>query len=240
LALLAVRPTEPAALVLLAVVGVGNALVDIGLFTLIARRAPDAVLAAVFGLLESAGAVGVAAGSLLAPLMIHLVGTRGALAFVGLLSPVAVAATWWRLRALDVTVSHQDHEIDVLRAVPTFALLPLPAVERLARALEPLAVDRGEVVFAQGDEGDRFFLIEAGSAEVLGDGVAVTTLGPGDGFGDIALLRRIPRTATVRALTDLHLMALSGDRFLAVLTSFRPSAAAASAQVDGQLHRYAP
>jgi CRP-like cAMP-binding protein len=172
--------------------------------------------------------------------MIHLVGTRGALAFVGLLSPVAVAATWWQLRALDVTVSHQDHEIDVLRAVPTFALLPLPAVERLARALEPLAVDRGEVVFAQGDEGDRFFLIEAGSAEVLGDGVAVTTLGPGDGFGDIALLRRIPRTATVRALTDLHLMALSGDRFLAVLTSFRPSAAAASAQVDGQLHRYAP
>jgi predicted MFS family arabinose efflux permease/ADP-ribose pyrophosphatase YjhB (NUDIX family) len=118
LALLAARPTQPVALLLLALVGVGNALVDIGLFTLIARRAPDAVLAAVFGVLESACALGVAAGSLLAPLMINLVGTRDALVAVGLLSPIAVLAAWRRLRALDITVEHQDHEIDVLRGVP--------------------------------------------------------------------------------------------------------------------------
>jgi MFS family permease len=240
LALLAVRPTQPVALLLLALVGVGNALVDIGLFTLIARRAPDAVLAAVFGVLESAGALGVAAGSLLAPLMINLVGTRDALVGVGLLSPAAVVAAWRRLRALDIRVEHQDHEIEVLRGVPTFALLPLPAVEQLARGVERLGVAAGGVVFRQGDTGDRYYLIESGSAEVVGDGVTITTLGPGDAFGEIALLRRVPRTATVRATTELQLLALSGERFLAVVTSFRPSAAVASDRVEGLLRRYAP
>jgi predicted MFS family arabinose efflux permease len=233
LALLALWPNEPAALVLLAVVGVGNALVDIGLFTLIARRAPDAVL-------ESGGAAGVAAGALLAPLVIALAGTRTALAVLGLLAPVAVAATWWMLRALDVTVTHQDDEVELLRAVPTFALLPLPAVEQLVRGLEPVTVDPGDLVFAQGDAGDRFFVIVSGSAEVLGDGVEIATLGPGDGFGDIALLRQVPRTATVRALTDLQLMALTGQRFVAVVTSFRPSAAAATTHAEAMLDRFAP
>jgi predicted MFS family arabinose efflux permease len=240
LALLAARPTQPVALLLLALVGVGNALVDIGLFTLIARRAPDAVLAAVFGVLESACALGVAAGSLLAPLMINLVGTRNALVGVGLLSPVAVVAAWRRLRALDITVEHQDHEIDVLRGVPAFALLPLPAVEQLARGVERVAVAAGGVVFRQGDTGDRYYLIESGSAEVVGDGVTITTLGAGDAFGEIALLRRVPRTATVRATSHLQLLALSGERFLAVVTSFRPSAAVASDRVEGLLRRYAP
>lgn len=240
LAILAAKPTQATALVLLAVVGVANALVDIGLFTLIARRAPSDVLAAVYGALESGIAVGVAIGALLAPLAIHLVGTRGALVWIGLLSPAAVAVSWWRLRALDQAVGVQDHDIDVLRGVRTFALLPLPAVEQLARALEPVAVPAGELVFAQGDVGDRFYLIESGEAEVIGDGDIVTTLRPGAGFGEIALLRRVPRTATVRACTDLELLALSGERFLAVVASYRPSAAAASDDVDEMLQRYAP
>jgi MFS family permease len=240
LAVLAVRPTQPAALILLAVVGVANALVDIGLFTLVARRAPDGVLAAVYGVLESGVALGVAAGSLLAPLAIDLGGIRAALAWIGLLTPVAVAAVWWRLRALDVTVGNQDREIDLLRNVDAFAVLPLPAVEQLARALEPVAVAAGDIVFSQGDVGDRYFIIETGEAEVVGGGTVIATLQAGDGFGDIALLRRVPRTATVRARTDLQLMALSSDRFLAVVSSYRPSAAAASAEADELLHRYAP
>ena len=240
LAILAAKPIQATALVLLAVVGLANALVDIGLFTLIARRAPSELLAAVYGVLESGIAVGVAIGSLLAPLAIHLVGVRGALVWIGLLSPTAVVLSWWRLRALDRTVGVQDHEIDVLRGVRTFALLPLPAIEQLARVLEPIAVPAGALVFAQGDVGESYFLIESGEAEVVGDGSVVTTLRAGDGFGDIALLRRVPRTATVRARSDLELLALPGERFLSVVASYRPSAAAASDDVDEMLHRYAP
>ncbi len=77
--------------------------------------------------------------------------------------------------------------------------LPLPSVEQLARGLEPVDVAAGQVVFTQGDVGDRYYVIESGEAEVVGDGRVVATLGPGEGFGEIALLRRTRRTATVRA-----------------------------------------
>jgi CRP-like cAMP-binding protein len=59
----------------------------------------------------------------------------------------------------------------------------------------------GAAVFEQGDAGDDFYVIEHGQAEVVGDGTTVRTLGPGDGFGEIALLRRCARTTTVRAVT---------------------------------------
>jgi CRP-like cAMP-binding protein len=95
-------------------------------------------------------------------------------------------------------------------------------------------------VFSQGDEGDRFYLIEAGSAEVLGDGKPVATLGPGDVFGEIALLRRVPRTATVRARTDLQLQSLTGDRFLTAVTGVPASAHQAWARVDAALDRFSP
>jgi len=240
LAVLAAKPAEVMALVLLSFVGVANTLVDIGLFTLIARRAPEQALAGVYGVLEGAIALGVAAGSLLAPLAIHVVGTRAALVWIGLLGPVAVLAGWWRLRAIDATVDNVNHEIDVLRNIDAFALLPLPAVERLARALESVTVAAGEIVFSAGDVADRYFLIEQGEADVIGHAAVVTTMGPGEGFGDVALLRRVPRTATVRARTDLQLLALAETDFLATLTSFRPSAAALSIDVDRKLHRYAP
>jgi CRP-like cAMP-binding protein len=116
--------------------------------------------------------------------------------------------------------------------------LPLPAIEHLARGLEPVHVPAGQAVFRQGDPADRFYVIEAGAADVVGDGQLITTLGPGDGFGEIGLLRRVPRTAMVRAATDLELEALRCDRFLPVVTAFPPSAREAEASVDEMLHRF--
>jgi CRP-like cAMP-binding protein len=118
--------------------------------------------------------------------------------------------------------------------------LPLPAIEHLARGLEPVQVPAGQAVFGQGDPADRFYVIETGAADVLGDGHVVATLGPGDGFGEIALLRRVPRTATVRAATDLQLQALTSDRFLPVVTGFPPSAREAGTSMDTMLDRYSP
>jgi MFS family permease len=233
-------PYEWPILLLLAIVGVGNALVDVGLFTLMSRLAADAVLARVFGLLESIVALTVGVGSLVTPLAIHLFGVRGALAVVGAVCPVLVAATWSGLRKLDTSMVAQDAEINLLQETPMLRPLSLPAIEQLARGLEPVVVPAGGAVFDQGDPGDRFFVIGDGMAEVVGDGRVITTLGPGEAFGEIALLRRIPRTATVRAVTDLRLQALDGDRFLSVVTGFPASIREGSAHADTLLRRFSP
>jgi MFS family permease len=240
IALIGVFPAQAAALTLLACVGVGNALVDLGLFTLMARLAPDDVLARVFGLLESLGALAVGLGAIVASLLIDLYGVRVALVIVGVLCPILVAAASPRLGRLDRFIGVRDQEIALLQGVPMFRPLPLPAIEQLARGLEPVAAPAGHVVFNQGDVGDYFYVIESGEAEVIGDDRLVGTLGPGEAFGEIALLRQVPRTATVRAATELRLQSLASDHFLQVVTGFRPSAREAGISVDVMLDRYTP
>lgn len=240
IALVGVFPQQAAALFLLAVVGVGNALIDLAGFTLIGRLAPDAVMARVFGVLESIVAISIGLGSILASGVIAWLGLEAALVAIGLLCPVLALASWWRLRRLDRAVGALDVEVGLLQRVPMFQPLPLPAIEQLARGLEPVEVAAGRAVFAQGDIGDRYYVIQNGEAEVIGDGRVVATLGEGEGFGEIALLRRTRRTATVRARTTLDLKALASERFTAVVLGYAPSADAAATSVDEQLDRFAP
>jgi MFS family permease len=240
IALIPLFPSQATALILLACVGIGNALVDVGLFTLMARLAPDAVLARVFGLLESLIALAVGLGALVASLLIDLASVAVALVAVGALCPILVLLAWRRLMRLDRYIGELDKEIGLLHGVHMLQPLPLPAIEHLARGLEPVQVPAGQVVFRQGEPADRFYVIETGAADVVGDGRLVTTLGPGDGFGEIALLRRVPRTATVRAATDLELQALTCDRFLPVVTGFPPSSREAGAEVGEMLDRFRP
>jgi len=240
IALIGLFPAEAAALGLLACVGVGNALVDLGGFTLLARLAPDDVLARVFGILESLVALAVGLGAIATSLLIGLSGVRTALMVIGLLCPILVAAVWHRLRRMDRFIGVRDQEIGLLQAVPMLNPLPLPAIEQLARGLQPVSVSAGNVVFSQGNIGDLFYVIESGQAEVIGDGRLVATLGPAEAFGEIALLRRVPRTATVRAASELHLQALASDHFLRVITGFTPSAREAGTAVASKLDRYAP
>ena len=131
-------------------------------------------------------------------------------------------------------------DIGLLQRVPMLHPLPLPAIEQLARGLESVTVPAGQTVFTQGDIGDRYYVIESGAADVVGDGRVVATLGPGEGFGEIALLRRTRRTATVVARTALELRALGSERFITAVLGYTPSAQAAEAGVDDQLERYRP
>ena len=233
--------SSPAAVwILLAFVGVGNALVDLGAFTLMARLAGDEVLARVFGVMESLIALAVGLGAIAGSLLIELSGVRTALIVVGSLCPLLVLVALRPLKRLDRNIGVEDKEIGLLRAVPMLRPLPLPAIEQLARGLEPVSVPAGRAVFRQGDPADRYYVIEDGVADVLGDGHLVTKLGPGDGFGEVALLRRVPRTAMVRAATDLRLQTLTSDRFLPVVTGFSSSARAAGTSVDSMLHRFSP
>jgi MFS family permease len=240
LCLVALTDQPAVVLLLLMAVGIGNALVDIGLFTLVARLAPDAVLGRVFGVLESIAALAVAAGSVVTPWAIDSLGVRNGLLLVGTVAPVSVLLTWGWLRRLDTTMVVRDRDVALLRAIPMLAPLPLPALEHLARGLQPVEVPAGGDVVVEGDPGDRFFVVESGRAEVLGADRRVAELHPGDSFGEIALLRDVPRTATVRAATDLALKALDADRFLVVVTGSPSTVHRAGHHVDELLDRYQP
>ena len=181
----------------------GNALIDVAGFTLLGRMAPDAVLARVFGVLESLVAVSIGIGAVAASWAVAVWGLRPALVVIGLVCP-----SWpWRRGGgcgrSTAPWACTTQDVGLLQRVPMLRTLPLPSVEQLARGLEPVDVPAGSVVFRQGDVGDRYYVVESGEVEVIGDGRVVAVLGPGEGFGEIALLRRTPRTATVVARTDV-------------------------------------
>jgi MFS family permease len=161
-ALIPLFPWEATALTLLACVGIGNALVDVGLFTLMARLAPDEVLARVFGLFESLITLAVGLGAIVASLLIEWSSLSAALVMVGALCPILVLVAWRRLRRLDRYIGELDKEITLLRGLPMLQPLPLPAIEQLARGLEPVHAPAGQAVFRQGDPADRFYVIEKG------------------------------------------------------------------------------
>jgi MFS family permease len=238
--LIGVFPQQAAALLLLACLGVGNALIDLGGFTLLGRIAPDEVLARVFGVLESLVALSTGIGAIATSLLVDQVGIRATLVVVGVLCPVCAVLAWPRLRRMDRSLDVRDREIALLQGVSMLSPLPLPAIERLARGLEPLEVPAGAAVVEQGEPGDRYFVIESGEAEVVGDGRVVATLGPGQGFGEVALIRAVRRTATVRATGPLRLQAVRSEQFLAAVLGYPPSATEAGTTVDSMLDRFTP
>jgi MFS family permease len=233
-------PYEPVVLALMCVIGAGNALVDIGLYTLIPRLVPEELLARVYGAFESLTALTVAIGALLTPLVIDLLGLRGALAVLGLVAPGLVALAWRRMHAIDASIAHRDEEVEVLNKVGIFRPLPMPAIDALALHVDHTRVPAGREVVHQGDPGDRFYVIEDGEADVIGDGRHIRTMGPGDGFGEIALLRDTPRTTTVRARTPLRLYTLDRLDFVSAVSGYRSSGREADTLMVERLGTFDP
>jgi MFS family permease len=236
LALIGVLPAQAAAIVLLGLVGVGNALIDVGGFTILARMTDEAVLARMFAGFEAILTLGFALGGLLAPLLISGLGPRPALVVVGLLAPVAVAASWTTLRRLDGRLCIRDADIQILRAVPMLAVLPAATIEQLGAGLDHAEFAPGQTVFAQGDAGDRFYVVESGRADVVRHGQVINTLGRGAGFGEIALLDARPRTATILAsgAEPLCVGVVQRSAFLTAVTGY-PTSATASREVVARL-----
>ena len=241
IALVGLVPAEAVAFAMLAVVGLANALIDVPLFSLPVRFASDDVLARAFGVFESMVALGVGLGSLVSPALIELIGLRPAIVVVGSLLPALGLLSWRRLRDLDGRLRVRDDEIGVLRGTPMLALLPVPSIEHLATRLRRRTVPAGTVLCAEGEPGTSFFVVTEGQAEALGTGGhVVNTIGPGDGFGEIALLDDVPRTATVRACGDLTVFELDRDDFLDAVAGHRPSADATRGVVARHLSHYRP
>jgi MFS family permease len=239
-ALIGAFPSEAPAIGLLACVGAGNALLDVAFFSLMGRLVPDEVLARVYGVLEGLIAVAVGVGAVATPAVIDWLGVRGALVALGSLCPALAILAWPRLRKLDRTMVVREREIELLRRVPMLRPLPVVTIEQLARHVRHTSVAAGETLCEQGAPGDVFYVIEAGEAEVIGNGALLRTLGPGDFFGEIALLRDTPRTATVRALTPLSASLLTRNLFVPLVSGYDASAREADAAIEGRLTRFRP
>jgi hypothetical protein len=233
-------PNLGATLVLLGLVGVGETLVEVAGPTLLQRSVPDAVLARVFGALESLLVTTIGLGGLMAPVVIHLVGLRAGLVASGILLPAFAAIFWRRLLAIDRDHPPPERELDLLRGVSIFALLPESTLEQVASQLERIRLPAGRDVFRQGDSGDSFYVVAGGNVEVTVDERSAGTLGPMDHFGEIALLRDIPRTATVTTRSDVELYALARDDFIAAVTGYSPSLETADAVIATRLGSLRP
>ena len=232
---LAAVPTPLTAYVALAVVGVGNAVEDVSLFTLMPRAFRPRFVGRALGALELTVFAGIGLGSVAAPVLVDLLGVRAALGALG--GGLAGLAALYAVRfiRLDADLPVPGPEAGLLHRNPIFAPLPLATVELLASELSSNSFAPGDVVMAEGEAGDRFHLIADGAAAVSVGGVERSTLGVGDGFGEIALLRDIPRTATVTAVGQLRTYSLLRDEFLAALGSSRIATATAVATAEDRL-----
>jgi len=236
LVVVAAKPERAFAIALFLAIGFGSTIADVAGYTLLQRAVPDHILARASAALETSVYVAVAVGALAAPFIVEAVGIRWTLVVVGLVLPVAVVATWRALRRLDTAPGAQLGErLRLVAAQPLFAPLPMPVRETLAHALEERDLSSGEELFPAGAPGDRFYLVAEGELLVLPPGEEPRVLGSGESFGEIALLRDIPRTAGITARTPARLYGLDGPLFIASVTGHADSEAAAEATIAARL-----
>lgn len=221
--------------VLLAAIGIGLAGLDVAGRTMLQRIGDAEMLTRVFGVVEALAMFGLAIGSLAAAVLYEALGIVGATVAIATVLPIVAVVAWAPLARADAALDVPLAQIRLLRGLPMFSLLPAPALERAARQLVAFAVPARAIVFREGDPGDRFYLIEEGAIEITQAGSSVRALGPGGSFGEIALLRDVPRTATASAATDAHLWALDRDAFLLAITGSPGAVAEARARTAGLL-----
>jgi MFS family permease len=233
--LMAPSPYFAAAVVLLAIVGAANSVEDVTVFTLLQRLVPNEMLTRVLGLVWGLAMGGVAIGSIAGPAIVRAIGPRPAFVFVGSILPLLALLTYRKLLEIDRTVAPAP-ELELIDHVPMFAPLSIATKEQVAASVFPISVPAGEVVIRAGDAGDRFYIVADGELDIDADG-RHTTAYEADYFGEIALLRDVPRTATVKAAVDSKLYVLQRADFLSAVTGQSAARAAGEAIAETRLKR---
>lgn len=228
--LVAVAPSAVSAPVLFAAAGAGRSVGDVSGRTLLQRISPNDVLSRVFGVLEGLMMLALVVGSVGAAVLIEVSGVQTALVVVGAFLPIIILVSSGRLLSIDRAAEAPDAEIlRLLRAIPFFAPLPAPAMERVMADVIARDAAAGDLLIREGDPGDLFYVIVKGTVEITRGGEHVSEQGPGAYVGEIALLRDVPRTASVTAKTPLRLLALEREPFLLAVTGHPVSHEAARA-----------
>jgi hypothetical protein len=233
LGLIGVTAAPMLAVALIVAGGAGLTVVDVAGRTILQRSIRDEVLARVFGIQESLAMAALAVGAILASAAVEVGGLTGAMVLAAALLPATVLVTWPRLRALDRRAPVPVQALALLRRTRLFSPLPPPQLEAVARRGVWLTIPDGTTVIRQGDPGDRYYVLSTGAVRVERDGRYLRDLDTaGVGFGEIALLRDVPRTATVTTTRESVLFAIDRAPFLAAVTghpdAFRAADATAS------------
>ena len=217
-ATLATAGGVPAALALLAVVGFCKALIVLASRMLLQRSAPPGSLAAMFAMVELLVGLSMFAGSIGAQAVIAASGAPAALYALGGLLVALLALTWRSLRKADDAATVPVVAISLLRRLPLFQPLPPLALEAVARAAQERTVTAGGTIITEGEAGHHFFAVADGTFDVTKSGRRVDTLERGAGFGEVALLADVARTATVTARTAGVLLTIERGPFLDAVT----------------------
>jgi len=218
LAIVAAVPRLDVALALVTAWGIGMAVADVATLSLLYRVLDIPLLPRVTTLIESSKLALEGLGGLLTPGLVTWFGIRGALLTAALPLPLVVLVGWRMLRNLDSSAGERTHVLTLLHDVPCLRPLDMAALGFLATAVHTVRVPPGTEVVRQGDRGTDFYVIREGSAEVLVDGYPVGRVVQPGSFGERALLRDVPRTATVRSTEPMELLMLSREDFLTSMT----------------------
>ena len=224
LILIGAWPVAALAVVALFATGVSNAVLDVSGFTLVQRGVRNEDRVAMFGVMEGLFGFGLLVGSLVGPALVALVGARWSLVAAGAILPVLALLTWRPIAQQLRRAPLSEARLDLLRSNPLFAPLPLTALDRLAESLVPVSFAAGDALMREGETGEEYLLIEKGTVDVSVGGTSLSACGPGEGVGEIALLRGVPRTATVIAQTHVEAYAIDAPTFLSAVSG--PAAAA--------------
>ena len=218
LALIGAIPRVAPAILLIGTVGLAGAVFDVTGRTLLQRSAPSDSIAGSFSILEALMDSGLALGAVLVRVAIAIGGLKAALFAPAVVALLLIGGLWRRIRKVDASATVPQVEIQLLRSISIFAALPAPSLEGIARDLEALAVSQGTVVIKEGERGDCYYAIAQGELAVTRVNQFVRMVSRGDGFGEIALIRDVPRQATVTAATDASLYTLDRELFVQAVT----------------------
>ncbi len=215
--------------------GAGLTILEVSGRTILQRSIRDEVLARVFGIQEGLAMAGLAVGSVLVSALAGLFGLVGAVVVISALLPLVALATWTRLTAIDRRATPPIQALELLRRTSLFRPLPPPQLEAVARRGIWLTVPKHTELIREGETGDRYYVIAEGTVRVThADRLVRLMDGAGVGFGEIALLRDVARTATVTAHTDCVLFAIDRAPFLAAVTGHPEAQLAANAEVEAR------
>jgi MFS family permease len=218
----------------LAVGGGAYVVLEVIVVTWLQRTTPDAMLGRVMGLLMSLGAIGTAAGALLAPVLEKVIGLQWTLVVSGGALIVVIAVVSGRLPQVARDSARRRSElvpfVEVLRSLDLFSAADDIVLERLASSVVEMDVGSGTVVMREGDVADDLYIVRRGTLDVRSAGETartpslVNTMSAGDWFGEIGLLHRAPRTATVVTTSPVALWRIPGEVFLEAFetASLRP------------------
>jgi MFS family permease len=217
------------AFVMLVLSGLGVSLVLVSSRTLLQRGTDRLVLARVLAVQEGVHLMGLTLGAVVGPIAVVALGPQLAFLPFGLFIISVGLLSFPAIRSMDGSAPLHLREVELLSAVPFLAALPAHEVEHLAQGAHWEQIPAGDPVVTQGEIGDCFYIVAEGELSVTVDGVVRDhTLTAGDGFGEIALLHRVPRTATITALVDSELLVVGAAQFLASVASSADGAALAA------------